>query len=85
MRHSLVVDYEDFKEAVGKAKKQVDVLDMEVKDFFKTEFSVTQYTLNHIRPRPYIENIRMIMISKGRYEIGNCCCPRSFLLLLKIR
>lgn len=70
MRRARVVTYDDFKVAVEKAKKEVDVLDMLTTDFFQTELTVSQYTLNRVHPRPYMENIRKIQFRKGRYDVG---------------
>lgn len=70
MRRERIVTFDDFKAAVSKATKKVDVLDMQVTNFFQTELNVTQHTLNQIHPRPYIENIRKIVFQKGKIEIG---------------
>lgn len=70
MRKDRVITFDDFKEVVQKAKKNVEIIDMQPHDFFKTELTVTQYTLTQIHPRPYIDIIRKIEFKKGRYDIG---------------
>lgn len=70
MRHERVVTFEHFKSVVGCAKKNVDVLDMEVADFFQAELTVSQYTLNLCKPRPYVDTMRKVVFQKGRYELG---------------
>lgn len=70
MRHERVVTFENFKSAVANAKKDVDILDMQVTDFFQTKMNVSQYTLNSCKPRPYVENMRKVVFKKGKYELG---------------
>lgn len=70
MRQERIITFEDFKTAVAKATKNAKIMDMETSDFFQTELTVKQYTLNQKHPRPYIENIRKIVFQKGRYEVG---------------
>lgn len=47
----------------------VDVLDMQVGDFFETKFVVTQYILNQMGPRPCIENMRKICFEKVSFDL----------------
>lgn len=70
MRKDRVITFDDFKEAVQSSKKSVEVIDMQPHYFFRTELTVTQYTLNQIHPRPYIDKIRKIEFEKGSYNIG---------------
>lgn len=65
-----VITYPDFKQVVEKAKKNVEVLDMTHDDFFQTTVTASQYTLNKLHPRPYIENIRKVVLNKGSYQFG---------------
>lgn len=69
MKISPPVTFPDFKEVVVKAKKEVEVLDMTVEDIFQSDFSVSQYTLNKLKPRPYIDNIRQVVIRKGSFDL----------------
>ncbi|KAL1375969.1 hypothetical protein pipiens_004550 [Culex pipiens pipiens] len=70
MKQKRVVTFEDFKLAVSKAQKNVEVLDMKATDFFQPKIAVTQYALNQCHPRPYVENIRKVVFSKGRFDVG---------------
>lgn len=65
-----IITFPDFKEVVVKAKKNVEVLEMSFKDFFQTTLSASQYTLNKLQPRPYIENIRKVVLRKHSYQFG---------------
>lgn len=70
MRHERVVTFENFKSAVGNAKTNVDVLDMQPADFFQAKLTVSQYTINQCKPRPYVDTMRKVVFEKGRYELG---------------
>lgn len=62
MRQNPTITYPDFVDVVTKAKKRVDVFDMQVSDFFQTPFNVSQYTLNKCTKRPYIDKIKKIIV-----------------------
>lgn len=65
MRQNPPVTFPDFVDTVQKSKKNVDVLDMQANNFFQTTFNVSQYTLNQCKDRPYIDQIRKIIVRKG--------------------
>lgn len=69
MRTAPPVTFEEFVDVVKIAKKKVDVLNMEATNFFKTTFNVTQYTLNQCKKRPYIDQIRRIIVTKGSLDL----------------
>lgn len=60
-----VVTMDDFETAVKNAKKRVDAMKIEPGDFLSTSINVSQYTLNNCKPRPYIDDIRKVIIRKG--------------------
>lgn len=65
MRQRPPVTFPEFADAVSKAKKYVDVMNMSATSFFQPTFSVIQYTLNQCKTRPYIDQIRRIIVRKG--------------------
>lgn len=67
MKKSPPITFHDFEEVVATAKRQVDVLTMDAKHFFAPKFTVTPYMLSKCRPRPYIEQIRRVVIKKGNF------------------
>lgn len=71
MRHGdPTTTFPEFKQVVKKAKQNVFVVDMVANDFFEMKMTVSQYTLNHCKPRPYIEDIRKIVFNKGSFEMN---------------
>lgn len=70
MCHGRVITFTDFRTTVSSATKNVDVIEMDVDDFFQAKLNVSQYTLNRSNPRPYIDNMRKVIFEKGRCEIG---------------
>ncbi|XP_062557261.1 uncharacterized protein LOC134222135 [Armigeres subalbatus] len=69
MRKDPPITYEDFRTVVANAKSNVEVLDMQPEDFFSNFLNVSQYALNKIKPRPYIDNIRYIAVKKGSLNL----------------
>lgn len=69
MRQNPPVTFPDFTECVLKSKQKVDVLDMQATDFLQPLFNVSQYTLNKCKNRPYIDNIRRIIVRKGCMDL----------------
>ena len=69
MRKNPPVTFPEFVEVVTKAKKRVNVLEMDATSFVQPGFSVSQYTLNKCKNRPYIENIRRIIVRKGCLDL----------------
>lgn len=61
--------FPDFRDAVQRATKKVEVIDMQVADFFDTKYSVSPHILKKCNPRPYIENIRKVIFKRGSYEM----------------
>lgn len=71
MRHGNPTStFPEFKQVVKKAKQNVVVVDMAANDFFEMKMTVSQYTLNRCKTRPYIENIRKIVLKKGSFEMS---------------
>ncbi|XP_062564207.1 uncharacterized protein LOC134227031 [Armigeres subalbatus] len=68
MRRHPPITYSDFKAVVQGAKQKVEVMDMVPEHFFTAAFTVSQYVLNKLSPRPYIDNIRQVVIKKGSLE-----------------
>lgn len=66
-RGKAVTTMNGFEAAVKEAKKRVDVLKMEPDHFFSSSINVSQYTLNNCKPRPYIDDIRKVIIKKGTF------------------
>lgn len=65
MKSSPPLTYPDFEEVVHRSKWNVEVLSMGVEDFIELDFNISQYTLNQLKPRPYIDNIRLVRLTKG--------------------
>ncbi|EDS27200.1 conserved hypothetical protein [Culex quinquefasciatus] len=65
MKSSPPLTYPDFEEVVHRSKRNVEVLSMGVEDFIELDFNISQYTLNQLKPRPYIDNIRLVQLTKG--------------------
>lgn len=84
-----VVTMDDFETAVKNAKQRVEVMRMKPEDFLSPSINVSQYTLNNCNPRPYIDDIRKVIIKKGTLmfqyssEVGNEGEVRSCYLLSK--
>lgn len=68
MKRNPPITYPDFREVVKNAKGNVEVMDMLPVHFFPNVFNVSQYVLNKLKPRPYIEKIRHVTVKKGSYE-----------------
>lgn len=69
MKSSPPVTFPDFKYDLQVAQKNVAVLDMHPEDFFETQLQVSQYTLNNMDPRPYMDKIKQVIIRKGSYML----------------
>lgn len=65
MKSSPPLTYPDFEEVVHRSKWNVEVLSMGVEDFIELDFNISQYTLNQLKPRPYVDNIRLVQLTKG--------------------
>lgn len=65
MKSSPPYTYPDFEEVVKRSKRNVEILSMGAEEFIQPDFNVSQYTLNKLNPRPYIDNIRKIVLKKG--------------------
>lgn len=74
MRHGdAPITFQDFKLVIAKAKKNVEVMDMQPSDFFESTIMASQYTINKCKPRPYLEDIRKIVFKKGSFEFTYSC------------
>ncbi|KAF2900555.1 hypothetical protein ILUMI_05626 [Ignelater luminosus] len=62
-------DFQDFVSTVKGTSKTTEVLTMELSNFHKWVFYLSQYKLNKMVPRPYIHNIVHIKIEQGSFNM----------------
>lgn len=70
MKSKPPVTFHDFKDVLLSAEKKVEVLEMQPQDFFESQLQISQYTLNNLNPRPYMENIKQVVIRKGSFVLN---------------
>lgn len=60
-----VYDFNDYKDAVKTAVKEVNVIEMDVNDFYPWEDSSSQYKLKKCVPRPYLQQMVQVRFQRG--------------------
>lgn len=69
-RKKKVYDFQDFHTCVQTANSgNVEVIALELKNFFNWKDSTSQYTLNKINPRPYLHNMVQVEFKRGKTSL----------------
>lgn len=64
-----VYDFNDFKESVQNTNSKVVVIDMDIRRFYDWKDFTSQYKLNQIKPRPYLNDMVNLSFSRGKYTM----------------
>ncbi|KAL1492273.1 hypothetical protein ABEB36_012748 [Hypothenemus hampei] len=68
-RMGKVYDFEDFVQAVRNASRGTEVLPMKIENFFNWEDYSSQYKLNRLNPRPFIQSMTQVNVCRGSYTM----------------
>lgn len=65
-----VFTFDDFKRCVEKAsKKPNDTVALQHSDFFTPTVTASAYQISKLKPRPYIQNIKRVVLKRGSYHM----------------
>lgn len=64
-----IQNFDDFELSCKNAKRGTEIIKMNYDDFFTPNFQCTQYSINKLSPRPYIDKISHVMITKDSFDI----------------